>query len=74
MAGEELCLEDEKRWSGVTVIAKEVEGGAEAIGSMSWGGSKVAGVAGVEVMGSGAMAVDAVEVAASASILASTIV
>ena len=55
MAGEELCLEDEERWSGVAVIAKEVEGGAEAIGSRSWGGSTDAGVAGVEVTGSGAM-------------------
>ena len=55
LAGEELCFEDEERWSGVTVIAKEVEGGAEAIGSRSWGGSTAAGVAGVEVMGSGAM-------------------
>ena len=48
MAVEGLC-------SGVTVMAVEVEGGAEAIGRIGWGGSTAAREVGVEVMGSGAM-------------------
>ena len=38
------CFEGGEWWSGVTVIAMEVDGGAEAIGSRSWGGSTAAGV------------------------------
>ena len=45
LAGEELCLEEEEWWRGVTVMAMEVEGVAEDSGSTSWGGSTDAGVA-----------------------------
>ena len=55
MAGERLCWEGEEWWRGVTVMAKEVVGGADAIGRIGWGGSTAAGVAGVDVAGSGAM-------------------
>ena len=51
MVGERLSWEDEERWRGVTVMV----GGAEAIWRIGWGGSTAAGIAGVDVAGSGAM-------------------